>query len=553
MFINSFYQFNFNKETKTIMPQKKLFLFLIIFYSLTNISYSARHKSCNRPTTPFPVQDSEEEDSSNEPNEIEDDNADEENAEAIPEYEKIANFVGTNLFGDGFSSNSKICLPHEKIALLRVREEFEYLLPKDLPKTLTDDKLVVAMMHYFYGANQVILRMCNGVPKIVAEKAFYDALGGYLHWYLLPVMKTSFYAGLICLKTAQNVIELYKQCKLNLNTNGNLWRPPLIDFTEFEIRIEPIQIFMHADKDETSCVHLDISDEKSEIEEDMIVSLPKLDAEENGLLTNIWLPFKRKKTFNLRSVYSAFIFLKYFETVSRCYKFQGICQKGYNNRLKDWLQENIESHLDDDILYPGLGAISRVLETVKHDRDIVLKAESEEDKKAKRQYVSDEGLSKRQKTPEYSKIATKAKKLESKKHGYDFIDELFRSKHTLPDKINNEEYHEIKNETKKQSEQTSSINIPMIMLLGGIAISSSAFIALLIMMVASKKSPQMDIEQSKKSNWCGCCCKGEEDDLKPLVKAPSSTHSSKKELTKGKKPVERKSLPYTGQERQHKG
>lgn len=521
----------------------KALLFVIILYLLSTAAKHLHHKAArNRQTAETSPEYQVDEDDDEEDMRVDYEDI----PEDFPEYEKLCSFVGTNLFGDGTSQCSKLCLSNEKIALLRARKEFEYLLPKDLPKTLMDDKLVISMMHYFYGANQVILRMCNGNPKIIAEKAFYDALGGYLHWYLLPVMKTSYYAGLICLKTAQNVIELYRQCKINLNTNGNLWKASIVDFTDFEITIDPIQIFINADQDETSCIHLDLSDDRSENEDDMIISLPKLDAEENGLLTNIWLPFKRKKTFNLRSIYSAFIFLKYFETVSRCYKFEGICQKGYNSRLKDWLQENIENHMDDDILYPGLGAISRILQTVRHDKEIVI---NPQEKKQKRQ--EDDSLTKRHKTPEFTKISTKAKKLDGKKHGTDFIDELFRSKDTRS-KLLNDEYHEIKNDKKKQSYneyEESPLNFNMILLVGGIAISSTAFLALLVIMVTSKKDnfEKENFEQPKPKHSIiscfGLCSRRpvEEDEV-PIIENG----------IKGKQ-KENKSRPYTGQPRTHKG
>lgn len=530
----------------------KALLFLIILYILST-SAKHRQKTCsNCQTAAPPTTGSKADDEDDDDYDMKVDYEDK--SEVFPEYEKVNCFAGTNLFGDGTSQCSKLCLSNEKIALLRVRKDFEQLLPKDLPKTLMDDKFITSLMHYFYGADQVILRMCNGNLKVITEKAFYDTLGGYLHWYLLPVMKTSFYAGLICLKTAQNVIDLYRQCKINLNTNGNLWRAPIMDFTEFDIQIVPIQIFMNAEQDETSCVHLDLSDDRSENDDEMIVSLPKLDLEEKGLLTNIWLPFKRKKTFNLRSVYSAFIVLKYFETVSRCYKFEGICQKGFNSRLKDWLQENIESHLDDDILYPGLGAVSRILQTVRHDKPVVVNPEDKKQKRDEMEVEVEDNFSKRRKTPEFTKISSKAKKLEHKKYGHDFIDELFRSKGTRS-QLNGDDYHEIKDEQKKESleeeEEESSMNYTMIFLVGGIAVSSTAFLVLLMMMITAKnESPQQEFEHSQ-SPTCnavitcfGLCSRR----AKYVAEDEESLIESQKMGKTNKKPT-----PYAGQDRNRKG
>lgn len=296
-----------------------------------------------------------------------DDAKDEEDEDPDDDYDenngaKIENFVGTNLF-EGESVCAEVCLSTESVALLTARKEFENLLPKSLPKTLMDDELIMSLMQYFYGAKQVILRMCTGKQKDLSEKAFYDTLGGYLQWYVIPVVKNSFYAGLVCLKIAKNVIEVYKQCKICLNTNGNGWKTPINDFTEFEISIQPILLVEEVD--DTACIHLELSTDK-ENDDEILVPLPKLDREEKGMLSNIWLPFKRKKSFNLRSYHSAFIFLKYFEMVSRCFKYQNICQDNFNKKLEDWIQENIEIHLEDEIFYPGLGAILRIQETLSH-------------------------------------------------------------------------------------------------------------------------------------------------------------------------------------------
>ncbi|KAL5283460.1 hypothetical protein ACFFRR_006003, partial [Megaselia abdita] len=166
-------------------------------------------------------------------------------------------------------------------------------------------------------------------------------------------------------------------------------------------------------------------------------------------------------------------------------------------------------------------------------------------------------MTKRHKTPEYTKISTKAKKLEGKKHGTDFIDELFKSKDTRS-QLNDEEYHEIKNEKKKESYVYESPNFTMIMLVGGIAVSSTAFLALLIIMVASKKersrkdkNPETpdNFEQPKPKHSIiscfGLCSRRQdlEEDEEILIEKDAKGKS------KGKG---NKSKPYTGEARFHK-
>lgn len=325
---------------------------------------------------------------------------------------KIENFVGTNLF-EAESTCSDVCLSSENVGLLTARKEFENLLPKSLPKTLMDDELVMSLMQYFYGAKQVIIRMCNGKQKDLSEKAFYDTLGGYLQWYVIPVVKNSFYSGLVCLKIAKNVMEVYRQCKIFLNTNGNGWKTPINDFTDFEITIQPMLLVEEVD--DTSCLHLELADGK-ENDEDMLVPLPKLDREEKGMLSNIWLPFKRKKSFNLRSYHSAFIFLKYFEMLSKCYKYENVCQDNFNKKLGEWIEENIEIHLEDDQFYPGLGAILRIQETLKHKVKNVKKVSKKE---------LHEGGQDSDSYFDLTQVAQKPKQLKKDSEKKDFLNELF--------------------------------------------------------------------------------------------------------------------------------
>lgn len=207
--------------------------------------------------------------------------------------------------------------------------------------------------------------------KEVINKAFFDMLGGYLKHFLLPITKYSFYAGNVSFTTANNLFILYDKCKELLNTNGNSWRDPISDFSSFSFHIEKIIISKEAESDEPmkACVNLMLNKDDNDNDESMLVALPKMEMEESEDLSTIWLPFKRKHTFNLNSKTSAFILLKYFVQVSKCYDYQGASQANFNRKLKTWLSENILPYLDDDKLYPAFGAILRILESVKQSSD----------------------------------------------------------------------------------------------------------------------------------------------------------------------------------------
>lgn len=215
----------------------------------------------------------------------------------------------------------------------------------------------------------MIIRMPS---NYLAQKAFYDTLGGYLNYYMVPVTKYSYYAGQISLNTALQILTLHKETKKFLNTNGNGWKRPLQNvLKEFKsVNIQPLNIpASHKEScdEPTFCMQLGmIADENDSEDDKMLVNIPKLEMDDrNGYLGNIWLPFRRKKTFNLKSENAAYIVVKFYETVTKCYRFEKIDQQYYNQQFKIWLLEYINVHLDDEEFYPGLGAVLRIYEYLK--------------------------------------------------------------------------------------------------------------------------------------------------------------------------------------------
>uniref|UniRef100_A0A1A9W7Y3 Uncharacterized protein n=1 Tax=Glossina brevipalpis TaxID=37001 RepID=A0A1A9W7Y3_9MUSC len=279
------------------------------------------------------------------------------------------NFLGTNLFGNV----RKRCFTLEEVALLSARRDFENLIPKEFPESLLSDRFVTILMKYFYGIHEMISGMSNEESKGVAQRAFYDTLGGYLNYYLVPVSKYSFYAGQVSLQTVENVILLHRNCKKYLNVNGNGWKPPIKDVLRKlkSVHIEPL----HMDKakgcsEATFCLHLDMNSDQIDSDKGkMIVPLPNLEPEDhNNFLNNIFLPFKRKQTYDLRSGSSAYVLVKFYETVYKCYQYERIDQKYFNNKFRNWLLENVYVHMNDEQFYPGLGAVLRIYEILKRDK-----------------------------------------------------------------------------------------------------------------------------------------------------------------------------------------
>lgn len=196
----------------------------------------------------------------------------------------------------------------------------------------------------------------------MALSAFYDILGGYLKSSLIPNAKMSFYAGNTSLHTVREILDIYEKCKTSLDTKGLGWTKPFQNITSSNVYAIPLYLNLV----ESDCSDLLILDEEEGESEDEIIALPRLEYDDNSNgLTNIWLPFRRKHVYNLRSKLSAFIFMRYFIAASKCYETERVPPKDFNQRLERWIQINVVPHLKDEKLYAGFGGVLRVLRTLK--------------------------------------------------------------------------------------------------------------------------------------------------------------------------------------------
>lgn len=298
--------------------------------------------------------------------------------------ESDSDFLGTNLF----SGPEKHCFSTEDIALMSARRDFELLVPKSYPnQCMFSDRVVKMLIRYFNTVNQIVKKMSDDETRRLLQMALYDSLGGYLRFYLVPAAQMSFYAGRLKLNTVESLVKLYRQCRTALNTNGNGWRSPSKDIVAlFKMsKIEPLKPpkSSRAEDDASSCAFLDQSQIQATDQGQMIVPLPCLEAmDENGHLNNIYLPFRKKRIYNLRAPRSACIVLKFFETLTNCHRFQGVNQGEYNRKLLDWIHDNVQLHYTDEQFYPGLGGILQIEQTIEQSqKQPEEKCEAEEEDK----------------------------------------------------------------------------------------------------------------------------------------------------------------------------
>lgn len=217
------------------------------------------------------------------------------------------------------------------------------------------------LLTYFHKISRKIDRLVHVRYRNIAQNAFYDTLGGYLKSTLIPNSKMSFYAGNITLHTVREILDLYEKCKTSLDTKGLGWSSP------FQHLDESYAMPLYLELVDGDCSDLLMLDEEEGESEDEIIALPRLEYDDNrNGLTNIWLPFRRKHVYNLRSKLSAFIFIRYFIAASKCYKTERVSSKEFNQKLERWIKIYVVPHLKDETLYAGFGGVLRVLRTLKN-------------------------------------------------------------------------------------------------------------------------------------------------------------------------------------------
>ena len=180
-------------------------------------------------------------------------------------------------------------------------------------------------------------------------------------------MKLSYYAGLLKLSSIDNVFNLNHFCKINLNTNGNGWQKSIpLDVQKYSDQIESILVKDDVAINEPApCINFNLEKSNNGNGENLI-ALPKIADKVDFKQTMLWLPFKRKHYFNLKSKSSAFILLRYYVAAVKCYNFQGVPLKRFNMKFTAWLEANIIDDIyDTEQFYPAHGAILRVLKTLK--------------------------------------------------------------------------------------------------------------------------------------------------------------------------------------------
>ncbi|XP_057341048.1 uncharacterized protein LOC130678059 isoform X2 [Microplitis mediator] len=297
---------------------------------------------------------------------------------SLNKYRVVNNDNGQNVGSVLFDKSDlkRKCWNNEQLTLLISRHVFQDVLPEVEMIDPENNEYIGLIMEYMDVCLEVIRKLATDRTRHLMMRALADTMAGYLHVYILPVTKKSYYAGNIQYHDAKKLFDLYDELKVFLHSNGIGWVKPKNN--EIKFKGDPVS----TEADSQACSNLILyPDDKGTV----VLPMPFLDDNKNP--NSIALPFENESLYSLYTESSAFILLKYYEVGYSCMSSsrekRGGVTKGNINKfvkqLEDWLNHAVIGHLEDDKWYPAFGGILRVIRSLEMSKTDPSRIEDEED------------------------------------------------------------------------------------------------------------------------------------------------------------------------------
>lgn len=216
----------------------------------------------------------------------------------------------------------------------------------------------------------MIRKVSKSNRKNTLMLAFTDALGGYLRHVVLPNVKYSFYAGALGYKSVENILQLYKNTKIYLRTNGKGWADPICDQS---CRYEPRSFSLNVPKDTKACEQLTLffGPIRNIInirfpcpEPEVAVPLPFFDRLIKPSVLAV--PLKSYPLRGMQAPWGLNLVVKYYLTGYRCLvkHKNSVSLRNFNDGVFTWIMEEVMPMIDREEIYTTFGSVLRVLVTL---------------------------------------------------------------------------------------------------------------------------------------------------------------------------------------------
>ncbi|XP_069685453.1 uncharacterized protein [Periplaneta americana] len=275
------------------------------------------------------------------------------------------------------------------------------LLPKKIAHCKTDD-FIPALLKYFDICKESVRRMSGSRPthQNMMMSVLADTLGGYLHSYVLPLVRRMYYAGTVRLENIKELVEYSEAVNKFLRTDGSGWRRPLrvagecvaaeplvvnppghfekicsklVTFTGIQGGAKKSRSKMSGKPSQQwtmykRSVRKARSFPKQRKRRGLQMSIPLPYLDDAIKPAAVALPYKASHLLSLQSESSAFILVRYYVDSTKCL-LAASCSAHelheFNSNYYQWLKSEVIPHLRDDKWYPGFGGVLRVIEAMK--------------------------------------------------------------------------------------------------------------------------------------------------------------------------------------------
>lgn len=258
------------------------------------------------------------------------------------------------------------CWSKFEVNLLLNRRVMQDLIPRKIPRDLP------LLLKYLKKIEGILDNIPTGINQTLLMTSVGDVLGSYLQAIVIPIANEAYYAGNVDYITVAEVHRMLNRWKWYLSTDGGTWSqecdmrkiPTKVAVLDLSLR-DPVaaceELYIAAPLTPNETVNVG---SQAFISESPRVAIPYFD---NNLAPNaIALPFKKRNLYSLKDPKAAYILVKYYTLSMRCLSRNSNDVMAFNHYFHQWIMSKVVPHLhDQEHWYPALGAIMRVIETIK--------------------------------------------------------------------------------------------------------------------------------------------------------------------------------------------
>lgn len=260
------------------------------------------------------------------------------------------------------------CWSKFDVNLLLNRRVMQDLIPRKIPRDLP------LLLKYLKQIEDILDKMSIGINQTLLMASVGDVLGSYLQAIVIPIAKEAYYAGNADYITVAEVHRMLNRWKWYLSTDGGTWSQEC-DMRKIPTKVAVLDLNLHDPVAACEELYIDAPSTPNEtdnfasqtlITESSRVAVPYFD---NNLAPNaIALPFRKINLYSLMDPKAAYILVKYYTLSMRCLSRNSNDVLVFNNYFHEWIMSKVVPHLhDQERWYPALGAIMRVVETIKQN------------------------------------------------------------------------------------------------------------------------------------------------------------------------------------------